>query len=360
MFHVPDAPLLDEGNVNTTMGSADDEVISFFDNLLLSGVALPELVREAAAWVDGVVGVQLIDGTTHESGRINSDTPGMRASLPQGGQCWIRTAHGSSELIIRRLRVAVQLLTKGTGRTESPFRTLLREGGATAAGAHALNALGVSAHTPVYAVWLNGEASDRQILVDHLESLGNQIVGRIDDSATTILAVDAAAHELKFEWVPLGIRTAFSGPRPLTEANELWDALSVAARFALPATRSNGPFNLLDGIFVSSSLLRAFSLLAEIDVDVITQHADVAAISRIVAEEGSEVLRILEAYAVTRSMRKASEMLFVHYNTVAYWVHKSEKLLGHTTSEPYRQAHLFLTLCLYRLSTTGAFKPSIP
>lgn len=341
------------------MGSKDEEVLSFFDNQLLRGVTLYELVHAVAAMVDGVVGVRLLDGTTFEAGRVTSDAPGMRASLPQGGECWMMTGHADSEFVIRRLRVSIQLLLKGSKRIEAPLRALLREGGATSAGAQALSALGCPAHTPVYAVWLNGDSGDRQILVEHLQALGNQIVGRIDDSATTILAIAAGAHGVKFERVPLGIRAAVSGPRALTEANELWDALSVAARFSLPAARSNGPFNILDGVFFDGSL-GSFALLAAIDPDDIARNSDVIAISRIVAEEGSDVLRILEAYSATRSMRKASEMLFVHYNTVAYWVHKSEQLLGYATSEPYRQAQLFIALCLHRLSTTGAFKPCIP
>lgn len=345
--------------MKTTLGSADEDVIRFFDGQAIRGAAIRELVDATADFACGIAGIRMPNGTTYSAGSAEPKTPGVRVSLPQGGECWITSTDPRCWLIARRLAVTVQLLSNSTEVSVSPLHTLLREGGNTPAGARALTALDCASDTLAFAVWLQGESQDRQAVLDHLERSGQPLLARTDNSSTTVALVQANADELQYATVPLEIRSAFSGPRPVSDANLLWSEVAVAARFSLPATRSNGPFGVLDGVFFNANT-GAFALLASADMNAVAKNSDVIAISKIAAEEGTEVLRILEAYSSTRSMRKASELLFVHYNTVAYWVRKAEQVLGYTTADPYRQAQLFLALCFYRLSTTGAFHATIP
>lgn len=67
---------------------------------------------------------------------------------------------------------------------------------------------------------------------------------------------------------------------------------------------------------------------------------------------GPQILEVLEAYSSTESLRRAAAVVYMHHNTVAYWVKKAESALGYTLSVPYGRTKLFIAICLHRVRET--------
>jgi hypothetical protein len=346
--------MLDAGAENAV------RLISFFDSLMEQGVGLEVLVSRAAMVAECPLGVQArdggfalrgcpdgaVDGRSAEAGAVAHDVGSHHlAWLARGGG----QALPLDELLLERFAIAC---IAAIGRRDAmlpsfgdPALLELAIGGSAAAPerARALYLLGFDPSALLTMLAVTGPS-------DEFAGVAAAIAGRAHHvapvaSTYAVLLAGQAPPGLK---LPRGFTAGVGRTVRGLEAPRSWDQAVRALRFAVP---SDGHAVGGDRAVVYAAELGPLELLAEkLRSSDILDVPDVEALDLLAAEGGgADVLRTLECFVDTGSLREAARRLHLHHNSVAARVTRAERLLGYSMTGPRGSARVGLAIALRRL-----------
>lgn len=344
---------------SSTVALTDDEVVQFFDGELVGGTGLARLVERAATFAHCSVGVESPDGETaveaHPAGGGDDSATSARSTrpLPGGGLVWVRGLDRSvTELFLTRLGVAVAVAQHRTPApvvVADPLEVLIDRGSSDEQRAEAAHRLGLSGDTLVRVVVCTGPEPGVKRLIDALVPVGRVVTRATSDTGLTVLLVAGDSDSLDLPGIPTGVRAAYGLVSTVVTADLSYANAFDAYRFTLPSPADAGPYPATAGVWTNGARLSGLAALSRLRRDQIETIPDIAILQGMTEKYGEHILEILEAYATNDSLRKAAAGLFIHHNTLNYWVQKASADLGYSLTEPYRRAQLFISLCLFRL-----------
>lgn len=306
-------------------------IVAFFDELLSEGIGVAELIERAARFVGAAVG------------------------RDDAGEVWTDLADEQlAAVFIERLTVAVRVTERWSAlrvdAAAQPLDVLIDRASTQAAKAVALGELGLAPETPVRLVICTGPAPGVERLIASLPTA--DILARTTHDERTVLLLgaqpDAGSIELA-SGVPVGVRAAYGHIVPATHTAIGFINACDTHRFSRPSPHDEGPYRGIDAVWLNGARTSTLAALAHLDREYISLLPDVQTLERLAQRHGDRILQVLEAYATTESMRKAAALVYMHHNSVLYWVQKAEAELGFSLAEPYQRALLFISLCLHRI-----------
>ena len=341
---------------SSTLVLSDDDVVQFFDGELVAGTGLARLVERAATFADCSVGVESPDGETsaeaHPPGRAYDDPGSDRSTrpLPGGGLVWAcGLAPSIADLFLTRLGVAVAVAQHRAPApvvVADPLEVLIDRGSSDEQRLEAAGRLGQSSESLVRVVVCNGPDEGVKRLIDSIVSVERVVTRTTSGSGLTVLLVAGDSESLILPGIPTGVRAAYGLVSTVIRAHISYANAFDAYRFTLPSPADAGPYPATAGVWTNGARLSGLAALSRLRRDQIETIPDIAILQGMTEKYGEH---ILEAYATNDSLRKAAAGLFIHHNTLNYWVQKASADLGYSLTEPYRRAQLFISLCLFRL-----------
>lgn len=341
------------------------------DELVERDADLRTVVQRTAAILDADVGVHHAAGPRLAAGPGGplepAEVPGgaRTRTLPGGTIVWFAgdslpvdgagdddgLAHaGLTDTALRRFGVAVKAALRQPAASSRPDALRIAVDGTAGERdrVSALRRLGLRPDVDVTLIAVSGPPGDVGTLLGRIRRAASTAHHLVDRGVHLVLAADVG--DLTSLDVPVGLRAAFTPAEPAIEAPAAWRAARRALRFALPSTHARGPYGVSEAVFVNSTALGGYALLAELlRPEHIAQERDVQLIGELYQESGQAMLLTLEAVAATDSLRKAARSVHLHHNSVAHRVERAEKVLGFRLTEPYGRTRLFLALVLRRL-----------
>jgi PucR C-terminal helix-turn-helix domain len=328
------------------------EIVRFFDDHLVAGTTVDRLLEDAAGYAACRVGRSTPVG---RSGRAAAHAPAgaHRAPVRTGGEVWVVGLDDPiATCFLDRLAVAVALLDRfqllPTEPVE-PLVALLDAATGEAARATALERLGLARTAPVRVVVSKGPENAVQRLVAALTARERVVAQARLNGMTVVLVAVRDEGELVLRDIPAGVRAAYGTACEAALTLRSYTNALDAYRFTRPSPRDRGPYPWTCGVWINGARLSGLAALSRLPREEIESIPEVEALARLAEQHGERILEILEAYATTESLRKAADNLYVHHNTVLYWVQKASQEFGYSLTEPYRRAQLFISLCLLRL-----------
>lgn len=350
--------------------SASD-IVAFFDDCLSEGMSIPALFEGAARFAGAAVGrsgapAHEIAYDAHGAPRETVRPAGATVRMLRGEEDDGGTTSGEdavwTELVeeplaaifLERLAVSVRVIERWSAlRAEvapQPLDVLIDPDSTQAAKTLALGRLALTPETPVRLVICTGPSVDVERLVALLPAA--EIVARTMHDARTVLLLLAEPESGGIPLspgVPTGLRAAYGHIVPATHTARGFINASDTHRFSRPSPHDEGPYRGIDAVWLNGARTSPLAALAHLDRDYIALLPDVQALERLAQRHGDRILHVLEAYATTDSMRKAAGLVYMHHNSVLYWVQKAEAELGFSPADPYQRALLFISLCLHRI-----------
>lgn len=346
------------------LGLTRASIMSFFDARLFDAGSIDGLLREAAQYAGCVVGWSP-DG---ESGRtctpdsVFTDCPVPRLRegvVPRNGAvAWaIGVPSELADFFAERLVVTASVVEAKQTFSRAQVPPLLEVARAWPGQdvRHIIERLGLSSATIIQFAVCSGEPSKVEEFTAKIAQARDVIARESIEERVILLLAAPFDAPIVIRDVPQGIRAAYSRRFLAQDIREAYQNAQNALRFALPSPQDRGPYMFTSGTWVNADVMGGFEVLCLLSRDQINIVPDVHAIDTLVEKHGEQILRVLEAYAATESLRKAGTIVHMHHNTVAYWVQRAESVLGYPLNGPYRRTRLFVALCLYRVrsSLTG-------
>jgi hypothetical protein len=342
----------------------EHDILDFFDQQIVEGARMESVVAPSAAFLDCTLGIRLADGTgvayAADGQEVSPNAPAtaLTRQLVRGGEVWLARSErllDTDEFALRRFAVTTQAISRtvrpapgGPTRT-SPLQTLIDGSADGAATSMALRSLGMRAAEPIRVVIAAGPPGCWSQLSQHLAER-NRVVGRAGINLRHVALVSVEPDSIvDLCDIPAGLRVAQSRTFQAQYARDAYLNARMALHFALASPRDTGPYLPIEGTFSNAENVGCYEAITALPPEYISSIDDIKALDILVKEHGTEILHVLEAYAATESLRKAAAQVFMHHNTVAYWVRKSERVLGFQSDAPYRRSRLMLALCLRRV-----------
>jgi hypothetical protein len=355
---VPVSPLARQPDGDESVGA---EITVFFDEHLLAATPVDQLVERAAAFAGCPVGMVSARGESYVAGlpdRPYNGEPPLRVArraLPSGGRVWIAgAAPEMAEVFLTRMALTVEMWLRSTAQdtqTPGPLEVLLDEHASEDTRLRAARSLSLTGDARVRIAVCSGPGDAVTRFLTSLGTLpGVRVVSRLDEPpGRTVSLIVGGGDSLDLPDIPLGVRAAYGVRTSAPEAHKSYANARDAYRFTLPSPADEGPYPATAGVWTNGARLSGLAALSRLRRDEIETIPDIAILQEMTEKYGENILTMLEAFATTDSLRKAAASLYVHHNTLNYWVQKASADLGYSLSEPYRRAHLFISLCLFRL-----------
>lgn len=336
-----------------------DAIVEFFDQELLAATPVELVVERAAAFGGCAVGIESAEGlpvTEAPSGRTDAGRPppqAMRRPLQSGGLVWAAgLTPDVAEVFLTRLAVVV-----GVGQQRAPARPpvphaldiLIDRQASPEARTDAARKLGVAGEAITRVVVCSGPPEGIKRLAASLAEIERVLTQVTSRSGLTVLLITGRSGSLVLTGIPEGVRAAYGVIGKITDSDVSYANAVDAYRFSLPSPADAGPYPATAGVWTDGSRLSGLAALNRLSRAEIESIPDIAILQAMTEKYGEHILEILEAFATNDSLRKAAAGLYIHHNTLNYWVQKASVELGYSLSEPYRRAQLFISLCLFRL-----------
>lgn len=346
------------------------DTVAIFDTLLeeLSDV---ETILVRAAQKTGLnIGLRSADGalnrlatpagTVQESMGIPADA--VIATTRSGVHCWTDASSAQcvplTRLILERCAAAcaISLAFVGAGLDDEDQARLVRMAVSpdtgTALRVRALARLNLRAEV-LQVVLVAGDDSHVQLVrTQILEKMAARTCpGSLGLAATGSMCTIIVGPPIDFDIAaPPGSVVSLGSERRASELHLSAADATAALRFGAAKTTFR-PGWIGDTAVMDFRQLGAFGLLAHrISAGDIDELEDVQTLERISrAHPALDILDTLEVVAATESLRKASAVLHLHHNSVAYRVSIAEQALGFHVSDPYARFRIMLCLILLRL-----------
>lgn len=334
-------------------------VVAGFDELLSDGLDLATLLERAAAVLGAAVGYSP-RGDGAGGAHAAPARPSGATSAPldpalgaAGGEVWTTLPDAQlAALVLERLGVAVRVTLRWEERRElaapNPIDVLIDRASPQGARDRALDALGLAQDAPVRFVVCTGPSEGIEALLASLA--GQRVLARTTHDGRTVLLLAAPnPGGIELAGVPVGVRAAYSHVVAARQAHVGFMNACDMQRFSRPSPAETGPYRAIDAVWLNGGRTAPLGALAHLGPEYLATLPDVQKLERLAERHGERILQVLEAYATTESMRKAAALVFMHHNSVLYWVQKAEAELGYSLAGPYQRALLFLSLCLHRI-----------
>lgn len=345
---------------HSATGLTEQQVLAFFDEQLTGASSVTGLIENAAVFADSAVARVHADGTVIAHDRLGVPREHTRPSTASGlsldaaGEVWVDGLDGQiAALFLGRLSVAVQVIERwSTPRDDprAPLDVLIERTSSKTARSAALAQLSLSHDTAVRVVVCTGPAESIERLVEALAST-ERLIARTSHSDRTVLLLGATENQVvEIAGVPQGVRAAYGHIVTASDTQIGFVNAADAHRFSRPSPSDEGPYRGIDAVWLNGARVSSLAALGHLNPRQLSQLPDVRGLDRLVERHGERILQVLEAYATTDSMRKASAQLYMHHNSVMYWVQKAEAELGYSLAVPYQRALLFISLCLHRIA----------
>ncbi|MTD54737.1 helix-turn-helix domain-containing protein [Amycolatopsis pithecellobii] len=336
-------------------------ITGFFDTQLFEGTSLDRLIERSAFFTRAAVGRITEDGrgvARNERGSLMPATQPPTASSHRvpgtGGWVWVdRVPEPAVQYFLDRLAATVSIIERWgaslTNTTTSPISVLVDRSSSEIAQELALSQLGIARDTAIRVVLCDGPGAGVEHLADTIAKR-RRVVARTNRQGKTILLLVANdADDLAVPGVPVDVRVAYSKVVPAARTHDAYVNAHDAYLFSRPSLHDLGPYQPIEGVLIDGSRLAGLSALCRLSHEDIEIVPEIGTLDMLAEQHGEQILPILYAYAITGSLRKAANQLYLHHNSVAYWVRKAEAELGYSLAEPNRRAQFFITVCLYRL-----------
>lgn len=338
----------------------EHQVLAFFDEQLIGASSVTGLIESAAVFANSAVARVHVDGTVIAHDRFGVPREHTRPStasqlaLDAAGEVWVDGLDGQiAALFLERLSVAVQVIERwSTPRDDprAPLDVLIERTSSKTARSAALTQLSLSHDTAVRVVVCTGPVESIELLVDTLAS-AERLIARTTHNDRTVLLLGVAENQtLELTGVPRAVRAAHGHIVTAPDTHIGFANAADAHRFSRPSPSDEGPYRGIDAVWLNGARVSSLAALGHLNPRYLSHLPDVRGLDRLVERHGERILQVLEAYATTESMRKASALLYMHHNSVMYWVQKAEAELGYSLAEPYQRALLFISLCLHRIA----------
>lgn len=360
MRSVKECTMTHSGVHHSALALTEHQVRAFFDEQLMGTSSVTGLIENAALFADSAVARVHADGTVIAHDRFGVPREHTRPStasslaLDAAGEVWVDGLDGQlAALFLARLSLAVQVIERwSTPRDDAraPIDVLIERTSSKTARGAALAQLSLSHDSAVRVVVCTGPVEQVERLIDVLASTQRLIARTTHNDRTVLLLAVNENQALELGGVPRGVRAAHGH---IVAASDTYIGFVNAAdahRFSRPSPAEEGPYRGIDAVWLNGARVSSLTALAHLNPRQLAHLPDVRGLDRLVERHGERILQVLEAYATTESMRKASALLYMHHNSVMYWVQKAEAELGYSLAEPYQRALLFISLCLHRIA----------
>ncbi|MBY4108306.1 helix-turn-helix domain-containing protein [Rhodococcus fascians] len=336
------------------------DITAFFDSLLIEGADVSKLIERSSIFTGTTVGRIRTDGlgAAYSTGRLEPrakpSPDARRGPVTTGGQVWVEGLPDSLSVhFVDRLAVAVAVVERWgiTGNTAHmrPIDVLVDPTMSASAKSAARVQLGLTPETPVRIAICSGPADQVEILAESIDAAERVLARTTRQGRSVMMLAARPGNSVDIQGVPVGIRAAYGRATPAAEVEFSYDNARDAYRFTRPSTHKNGPYQAVAGVWLNGSRISGLQALCRLSTEDIAAVPEIKDLDALAEHHGPQILTVLEAYAITSSVRKAAEQVHMHHNSVAYWIQKTESELGYSLTEPYRRAQLFITLSLYRL-----------
>lgn len=314
------------------------KVIAYFD-ALVNGHATTEVLLRGAAVLSGCAAGQTVGGKTMRvdaTGARAAATPGDWPSRSFGddGIVWIErsgTAHANDEMILERLAIAAGIAYERTSPAAASRRaleTIIDEQATAEARSDAAKRLRLDPQSR-YRVIASIESKPGA----HGDRRPTVVVGTPYGPVRAALAVHT-------EEAPTAGRAGIGIPSTPASLPEAWASALVALRL------SSARDPVVDAVDLGALLPLALSADTAAH-----EMPDVAALSTLISAH-PDAEPLLEALAVTESLRAAGVEAGLHHSTVQARAGHYSEALGFDIRSPRGRVRLSLALALHRLRTT--------
>lgn len=334
-------------------------ITALFDALLLEGATPEILVERAAVAVRATVGRVSRSGATiarDGSGATAPPHPSSAAITRPLADGWVWVDGVAARLgahLLDRLAAALAIVERwGAVLVDSardPLDVLVDDSASAIARDDALARLGLSADTDIRVVICSGPEGGVHRLIEALTAGRTLLARTTREGRTTLLLLHDGAPTIELDGVPLGVRVAYGRVRPLARVHDSYRNAHDAYLFTRPSPHDLGPYQPVYGVLIDGARLTGLTALCRLRREDIELVDEVRVLDALERDHGDQIIHLLEAYAITGSMRRAATQVYLHHNSVAYWVQKAESELGYSLTEANRRAQFFVTVCLYRI-----------
>lgn len=354
------------------LGSGPDAVlriVAYFDELDEACASVDTVIRSAALAAECPVGARWASGTVvryDATGALEAggDLPVAPAQRDEPAVWLERTgaAHALDPVLVDRVRHLLRMAATRVGvpvQVGDPalLEVVLSEKAPRAERARAIRLLGfdesreirilaISADSPAAALRaIAGELTDqpvRSVVTDRAAAL---LCYATEDARTLSDRLDAAiakavpprpAGSGRGWWVGIGTSTN------VFAASTSWQQALRALRFA-----SSTAFGRRA---VAYERLSALELLADLPLEQVLRHRDIARINQLAATPtGAHEVDTAEAFCVLGSLRGAATHLHLHHSTVAARLARVETAMGWDLSDPVDKFMATLVLVVRRI-----------
>ncbi len=347
---------LDAGSENSV------RVISFFDALIEQQVSTSVLARESAAFAECGVGVKSLDGQmalrAWPDGRVAAGGPPNGAMTHSAGpdhEVWLeRTrecAVALDDILLERLALAcISSLARDTMARPSLndgalLELVLSRTAEVPERMRALQLLGLSPSEPVSVLAVSGPAASMEAFARSLSGRATHNLHRSFGDYYAVVVVGEAAASLA---APKDVRVGIGSRVPASDAASSWDKACRALRFT---ARAGYPSAIYGSAMVRADDLGPLELLAaQLRSQDITGVVDLEVFDELLSEpDGVQMLRTLEVYVASGSLREAARQLHLHHNSVSARLERIEKRIGVSITGSEGIARMSLSLALHRL-----------
>lgn len=357
MLTDPTTPSEGAPAVEDSGSSRLEQVLQAFDDLVEQDAGPVFALARTARLLGRGVGVCTPDGERLVAGpdgvvRQEAGTvPDGARQLPDGLRVWLEGRPWPEErLLLRRLGVTMKAaLRQSDGAAVPAIEVVFDERRSPAARLRAAGNLGLREDAPLTVMGIKGREEDVKELASRINKVSSRVHG-YDDGSTLFLAVEGLEDALPTVPVPVGVRAALARNVQILELPEKYKLVRLGMRYTLPAAHDSAPYHQEEAVFLDAATMGGYALLPQyLTADQIDTVGDVQVLDELWTAHGADMLRILEAVAVTDSVRKAARSVYLHHNSVTHRVARAEQALGFNITEPYGRTRLFLALCLRRV-----------
>ncbi|MEZ0362126.1 PucR family transcriptional regulator [Mycobacterium sp. pUA109] len=346
-------------------------IVAYFDELDESAAGAETVLASAAALADCAVGARWASGTVIRCDANGSlDTPTELPPLHDDPTVWLErggAAQRMDPVLVDRVRRTLRRVATRPASLQlgdpALLEVVLSDNESPAERARAIRLLGLdeSREVRVLAVSAGSPAEALRVVV---RELGDQPVRSVvigadtallcyssEDARTLSDRLDAAiiaafppplpAHVGRGPWVGIGAKTTAFG------AAASWRQAQRGLRFASSTHYGRRA--------VAYERLSVLELLADLPLEQVLRHHDVARINAIAATPaGAHDVDTTEAFCVLGSLRRTAAQLHLHHSTVAARIAHVEAAMGWDLADPIDRFTATLVLFVRRIALSSA------
>lgn len=350
-------------------------IISHFDELDESAANADAVVRSAALVAGCPVGARWASGTViryDAKGRLMAqEATGVPPALEDEPTVWLErsgTEHALDPVLIDRVRHSLRRVQARMGVTpylgDPALLELVLSGKEHREDrARAIRLLGLDETREVRVLAISAHSPPDALRIITRELPGLSVRSAGIGNATAVLCQGATDTRALSDGLEKAIVDAFPAPMSADSDRGPWVGIGASVGVFAAATSWHQALRALR--FASSTgygrravayeRLSSLELLADLPLDRVRRHRDVARIDEIAASPaGALAVSTVEAFLVFGSLRRTAAELHVHHSTVAARLAQLESQMGWDLNDPMDRFLATLVLMVRRIALSSA------